>query len=147
MNLLLLAIPIFFLTMALEWHLSRRHEVEGYELRDSAASLSMGLGNLGVMFSVKVLKFSLFLGLYEYRIFEFSSESWWAWIALIVLEDHCYYWFHRGSHEIRLFWAAHVNHHSSTHYNLSTALRQSWTGPLIGWVFWVPLPILGFHPS
>ncbi|MEE2786564.1 MAG: sterol desaturase family protein [Myxococcota bacterium] len=146
MNLLLWAIPVFFVTMGLELRLSRHHAVQGYSLKDSAASLTMGIGNLVVMFSIKTVKFGLFLALYEFRFFEVPAEAWWAWIGLIFAEDFCYYWFHRGSHEVRFFWAAHVNHHSSTHYNLSTALRQSWTGPLVGWVFWVPLPLLGFHP-
>jgi sterol desaturase/sphingolipid hydroxylase (fatty acid hydroxylase superfamily) len=69
---------------------------------------------------------------------------WWTWPALILAEDFCYYWYHRAGHEVRLFWASHVNHHSSRHYNLSTALRQSWTTPFTGWVFWVPMLLGGF---
>ena len=56
----------------------------------------------------------------------------WAWGAIFLLEDLTYYWFHRLSHERRFWWAAHVNHHSSQHYNLSTALRQTWTGGIAG---------------
>jgi sterol desaturase/sphingolipid hydroxylase (fatty acid hydroxylase superfamily) len=67
-------------------------------------------------------------------------------VLLFFAEDLCYYAFHRVSHESRFFWAAHVNHHSSTHYNLSTALRQSWTTPLTTLPFWLPLPLLGFAP-
>jgi sterol desaturase/sphingolipid hydroxylase (fatty acid hydroxylase superfamily) len=65
-------------------------------------------------------------------------------VLLLFAEDFCYYWFHRLHHEVRALWAAHVNHHSSTHYNLTTALRQSWTTPFTGFIFWVPLPLLGF---
>ena len=71
----------------------------------------------------------------------------WAWIALFLLEDLTYYWFHRISHERRIWWAAHVNHHSSQHYNLSTALRQTWTGGLFQWVLWLPLALVGFPPA
>jgi len=62
-------------------------------------------------------------------------------------DDISYYWFHRKSHEIRFFWASHVVHHSSQKYNLSTALRQTWTGNLTGaFLFWSWMPFLGFHP-
>ena len=65
-----------------------------------------------------------------------------------LLEDLTYYWFHRLSHERRFWWAAHVNHHSSQHYNLSTALRQTWTGGVAGtWALWLPLAFLGFPPA
>jgi sterol desaturase/sphingolipid hydroxylase (fatty acid hydroxylase superfamily) len=65
-----------------------------------------------------------------------------------VLDDLKYYWVHRAGHRIRWMWAAHVNHHSSQHYNLSTALRQTWTGSLtFGFLFAVPLVLLGFHPA
>jgi sterol desaturase/sphingolipid hydroxylase (fatty acid hydroxylase superfamily) len=67
-------------------------------------------------------------------------------VLLFFAEDFCYYWFHRFHHEVRFFWAAHVNHHSSRYFNLSTALRQSWTTPITGPIFWVPLALLGFHP-
>ena len=71
-----------------------------------------------------------------------------AWVVLFVLDDFTYYWFHRISHECRFWWAAHVNHHSSQHYNLSTAARQSWTGILVGtWMPWIPLGFLGFTPT
>ena len=45
-------------------------------------------------------------------------------------------------HEVRLLWANHVTHHSSERYNLSTALRQPWSGFLMSWVF-LPMPWLG----
>jgi sterol desaturase/sphingolipid hydroxylase (fatty acid hydroxylase superfamily) len=70
---------------------------------------------------------------------------WWAWIACFVLDDLNYYLFHRAAHRVRWFWAAHVNHHSSQHYNLSTALRQTWTGFLaLGFIFRLWPLLLGF---
>ena len=38
---------------------------------------------------------------------------------------------------MRVFWASYVVHHSSQHYNLSTALRQTWT-PMTALPFWAP---------
>lgn len=55
-----------------------------------------------------------------------ASESLPAFVALIVLADFAYYWMHRWSHEYQVLWTGHSVHHSSRHYNLSTALRQSW---------------------
>ena len=64
----------------------------------------------------------------------------------LVVEDFVYYWKYRVGHEVRFFWAAHVTHHSSQHYNLSTALRQTWTGWFTHYFFYWPLPLLGFDP-
>jgi sterol desaturase/sphingolipid hydroxylase (fatty acid hydroxylase superfamily) len=47
-----------------------------------------------------------------------------GWTAAIAGWDFIYYWNHRFMHEVRGMWAIHVVHHSSEHYNLSTALRQ-----------------------
>ena len=60
---------------------------------------------------------------------------------LLIVADLVYYWFHRLLHEVRFLWAAHVNHHSSQRYNLSTALRQSWTTPFTILLFWWPLAL------
>ncbi|MEY2927307.1 MAG: hypothetical protein RL367_1784, partial [Pseudomonadota bacterium] len=71
-----------------------------------------------------------------------------AWILCFVLDDLAYYVFHRTAHRVRWFWASHVNHHSSQHYNLSTALRQTWTGFFAGsFLFRMPLMLIGFHPA
>ena len=66
-------------------------------------------------------------------------------MLLFFADDFSYYWFHRISHESRFFWASHVVHHSSTHYNLSTALRQTWV-PMTYLPFWLWLPAVGFEP-
>lgn len=147
------AIPGFILTVILEalWMQRARRDaanaarLRGYEVKDTFTSLGMGIGNVFIAVFVKLLAVAIWSKLYEHRVFDIQPV-WWAWIALLFAEDFCYYWFHRASHEVRFFWAAHVNHHSSTHYNLSTALRQSWTTPLTGIPFWLVLPLLGFPP-
>ncbi|MDX1580168.1 MAG: sterol desaturase family protein, partial [Alphaproteobacteria bacterium] len=74
--------------------------------------------------------------------------AWWAFVLCFFAEDLSYYVFHRISHERRWFWASHVIHHSSQHYNLSTALRQTWTGQISGaFIFWLWLPLIGFEPA
>src|SRR5690606_37534222 len=147
MELIYYAIPFFFLTMAIEGRRLKNHpDLKGYERNDTLASLAMGIGSVFVSAAAKVPEVALFVVLYEFRLFDLPN-AWWVWALLIVAEDHCYYWFHRVHHESGMFWAGHVNHHSSRHYNLSTALRQSWTSPMTGLLFWLPLPLLGFRPE
>lgn len=149
MGLIYYAIPFFLATVALEAWLVRRREgkdgarLAGHTSKDSFASLAMGVGFLAVEAFLKLLPFAGLAWLYQFRLFDIPVV-WWSWILLLFAEDFCYYWFHRLHHEVRVLWAAHVNHHSSTHYNLTTALRQSWTTPITGFVFWAPLPLLGF---
>ena len=106
----------------------------------------MGLGNVFLGLISKGLVFGTFILIYDnFRLFTIPF-IWWAWVLILFAEDFTYYWFHRTSHESRFFWASHVVHHSSQHYNLSTALRQTWTGSFLSFVFWLWLPLLGFHP-
>lgn len=142
------AIPVFVLSMVAEvlWlRAQRTRDAVGYELRDTAASISMGLGNVAVMVAIKAGVFALFLALYEWTPLRLGHGPL-AWVLLFFADDFAYYWFHRAHHECRLLWASHVVHHSSQRYNLSTALRQTWT-PVTGVMFWAPLPLLGFHPA
>ncbi|MBO6826319.1 MAG: sterol desaturase family protein [Sneathiella sp.] len=139
------AIPAFVVLIIAEATLGRfSHTKSNYETRDTAASLVMGLGN----FSLGLVNLGVIAGIsswvYQYRIFEIGYQ-WWAFILIFFAEDFCYYWFHRLSHEHRFWWAAHVNHHSSQYYNLSTALRQTWTGNIAGsWSPWLLLSLIGF---
>ena len=146
MDIVYWAIPFFMASIFIEWKLSAGRALVGYRVRDTATSLGMGVGNLAILFSVRAITAAPFFVAYEYRILDLPISAWWVWLLLIPAEDFCYYWSHRAGHGIRLLWAAHVNHHSSTSYNLSTALRQSWTAWVFGWLFYLPLPLLGFHP-
>ena len=145
-DIVLYAIPAFFALMGLEALLLRDGRRLGYERRDTAASLAMGLGNVIVNGVCAGAIGFLYVWLYEHRFFE-AGTGVVAWLLLFVALEFAYYWFHRLSHEVRFLWAAHVNHHSSERYNLSTALRQSWTTPFTTLLFYWPLPLLGFHPG
>ena len=142
--IILLAFPAFGLTMLLEWLLLRKHpEHKGYALGDSFGSLSMGNGFVLLDMGWKLVIVGFFAWLYQFRLFDLEPV-WWTWLLLLFLDDFCMYWCHRMGHEVRLMWCGHHNHHSSEHYNLSTALRQSWTEQLVHPLFWAPLPLLGF---
>jgi sterol desaturase/sphingolipid hydroxylase (fatty acid hydroxylase superfamily) len=145
-----LAILVFYLVaIALECALARLALVRArYEARDTLAAFGMSLGNILTNLLMAGIVFAGLGAAYRLRLFTLSPASPWAWVLLFFLDDFTYYWFHRISHTCRLWWAAHVNHHSSQHYNLSTALRQTWTGELAGtWTPWIPLALLGFPPD
>lgn len=144
-NLIHYAIPGFIILIIAEILLTWRMHHESYEFKDATASITMGLGNVGVGLLTKGMTLAIFYFIYQIRISEIAVSPW-SWLLLFFLEDFSYYWMHRVSHRSRFFWASHVVHHSSQHYNLSTALRQTWTGPFFTFIFWLWLPLLGFHP-
>jgi len=144
-DLIQLAIPAFIALMIVEAIVGVLLQREIYEVKDAAASISMGLGNLATDLLAKVAQFSILTFLYRFAIFHIDYQ-WWAWVLLFFCDEFSYYWFHRVSHGSRIFWASHVVHHSSQRYNLSTALRQTWTGSFMSFVFWIWLPIVGFPP-
>ena len=142
------AIPVFLGLLLLE-AVSYRFlpdELErGYEMRDTATSLTMGVGSLVVGAPWKLVVLVVYAGLHQLAPWQLPMSAWWAWGLLLVADDLAYYWFHRLHHEVRVLWASHVVHHSSQFYNLSTALRQSWT-PMTSLPFWLPLALAGFPP-
>jgi len=144
-----LATPFFILLVIAEILAARFAKTRtNYEARDTATSLAMGLGSTVAGVLIGGLVAGVTLWVYQHRVFTIPMTAVWAWLAIFFLEDLTYYGFHRLSHERRFWWAAHVNHHSSQHYNLSTALRQTWTGGINGtWLLWMPLAFLGFPPT
>ncbi|MFD1140209.1 sterol desaturase family protein [Larkinella insperata] len=142
------AIPFFIVLLLAEVIVTAIHQKDYYEKKDTLGSLSMGIGNVIIGLFGKVLVFGAYSVVYNYRIFTVDLTQGWAWVLLFLADDFSYYWFHRISHTSRYFWASHVVHHSSQKYNLGTALRQTWTGTLSGaFLFWVWMPLLGFHPA
>jgi sterol desaturase/sphingolipid hydroxylase (fatty acid hydroxylase superfamily) len=147
-RLIAVASPIFFVLIFVEVQLLRRRKVRAYHLHDSIADLSCGVGEQ----VCQVFTFALELGAYSWlythaRLHTFSIRSVVAWILLIVLFDLSYYWFHRASHRINLFWAVHAVHHQSEEYNFTVALRQGWLEPLMMVPFHAPIALLGFPPE
>ncbi len=155
-DLTVVAIPLYILTMSLEVFLHWRQPdgaQRGYDARDSRTSLIMGLGSLVVGAGLAGVQLAFLTFFAQFAVLDLGQvlatgsalAVAGAFLVLFVLDDFCYYWFHRVHHESRFFWAAHVTHHSSQYFNLSTALRQSWT-PLTAWIFYVPLMVVGFTP-
>jgi sterol desaturase/sphingolipid hydroxylase (fatty acid hydroxylase superfamily) len=144
-DLIQLAIPAFVLLLIIEAICDAVMRRDLYEVKDTAASLTMGIGNVLIGIATKAVAFAAFTAVHRFALFKIGYQ-WWAWLLLFVADDFTYYWFHRTSHECRLFWASHVIHHSSQRYNLGTALRQTWTGGFMTFIFWLLLPLIGFAP-
>ncbi len=143
------AAPVFVAMLVAEWVVLARwkrsaRDVAGYEKKDTWASLAMGIGSLVTVTALNAGVFLLATWLHAHRVCDVGSGAL-AWGVAVIGWDFAYYWHHRLEHECRLFWASHVNHHSSRFYNLSTALRQPWT-PITMLVFFPPLALVGVPP-
>ena len=144
--LLTAALPVFIFFILLEmWLVYARRDVP-YPRKDALASVGMGIGSVPVTLGVKVVAFLVYSWLYKHRFHTFDMSSGWSWAALMLADDFSFYWHHRTSHEVRLFWAGHVNHHSSEQYNFAVALRQSWGELTHKYFWWLWMPLVGFPP-
>jgi len=137
-EIIIWSIPGFLLLLAVEAISYRLHGDDGelgYETKDTTTSLVMGLGSVlfGALWKVPIVAvYSVVYAATPLRL----PEGWlyglplavMVWPVLVVVQDFCYYWSHRSHHVVRILWASHVVHHSSRRFNLSTALRQPWTG-------------------
>ena len=142
-RLIYFAVPIFLIAIVVEYYIAK----EKYYVKDTGVSLLMMVFSGIIEFIPKVLAFIAFFYLYELSpLKELIHRQWWAWVILIFADDFAYYWFHRMNHEVRLFWAGHVPHHSSIYLNLGTALRQGVGERIHKFLFWMWIPLLGFDP-
>ncbi|MDE2093347.1 MAG: sterol desaturase family protein [Burkholderiales bacterium] len=146
-QLIVLATPVFLVLIGIEFAVGIARGRNTYRLNDALNSIGLGvMSQLTGVFSGL-----LTLGLYTlaYRhlaLWTLRADAAWVWLAGLVLYDLCYYWHHRCGHTVALLWAAHGVHHQSEDYNLSTALRQTSSGWIGGWVFYLPMAVLGFPP-
>ncbi|MEU4154213.1 sterol desaturase family protein [Streptomyces sp. NPDC026659] len=142
------AIPAFVLLVvveALSYRFLPDDDERGYELRDTVTSMSMGAGSQVIGLPWKAVTVVVYAAVFTVAPWHLSASSPWTWLLLFFADDLAYYVFHRAHHRVRVLWASHVVHHSSVRFNLSTALRQSWT-PMTTLPFWLPLALLGVPP-
>lgn len=139
--LLLLLIPI-------EMLLASRSRIRAeYDARDTLANVAVSMGSIFFWGTLSWILLGVVALAYQHRRIE-VPVVWWTFLIAFLAEDFRYYWWHRISHRSRWFWASHVVHHSSQHFNLSTNLRQSWTSQFSGLILMnVPLAYLGFSPA
>ncbi|CAI8986755.1 alkylglycerol monooxygenase [Pseudomonas sp. IT-P253] len=144
MDFILYAVPFFFVLIAVELLVDRWRGVSNYRVADAINSISTGvLSTTTGLLTKGVGLVTYAFALKHLAQFELSADSVWVWVFAFVLYDFCYYWLHRMGHERNILWAAHSVHHQSEDYNLSTALRQTSTGFLLSWIFYLPMAVLG----
>ena len=146
LNPVIIAIPIFFGLMSIELVYEAITKKHTYRLNDAITNINLGaLNQLTGIFS-KIVTIGIYTFLFQYIAITELPQNWITFGALFVLYDLCFYWDHRMSHQVSLFWGGHVVHHQSEDFNLSVALRQSSTDFIWSFPFFLPLAVLGFQP-
>jgi len=146
------AIPFFLACIAIELYINWKEKLNLYETKEALSSIGMGLGSLVIDILMKGLALGTYTLIFQHFYGSVHDKNaglgwhWYTWLLILFADDFTFYWHHRLSHEIRILWSAHVNHHSSITLNLATALRQSWGEQLYKFVWWLWLPLVGFPP-
>ena len=137
-----MAIPVFLLFVAIELLLNKIKKNGYYRVNDTINSLSTGILSRITAIFLLLIPFSVYQYVYDnYALWQSQTDNLTIWLIALVGYDFCYYWFQRYAHEINILWAAHVVHHQSEEYNLSTALRQTSTSAWFGWFFYLPMAL------
>lgn len=142
------SIPYFFLFMAVEEAVARLRGRSVFRFNDTVASVNLGVVQQLFMSWFRFCTVGAYVYLYDHhRIATVPHDSLWSYFGLLLGMDWAYYWFHRTAHTYHIMWAAHSVHHSGEDYNMATALRQGAMQGLSGFLFYLPLAVLGFHPA
>lgn len=143
--LILATTPVYVIIIGLEIILSNMQEKKQYSVKDTFNNFILMLLNGGLDLLFRSVYVVVLVFVWNYRVAEISTP-WMYWITLLLAEDFLFYWLHRLDHEIRLFWAVHVTHHSSEHMNLTVGFRSSVLQPLYRFIYFIPLAWFGFQP-
>ncbi|AKJ31455.1 sterol desaturase-related protein [Caldimonas brevitalea] len=146
-QIIVLATPVFLLLIAAEYAVGVVRRRNTYRLSDALNSIGLGVMSQLTGVFTALMTVGIYSAVHRHAaLWRWPADSLWSWVAALVFYDFCYYWHHRVGHECALFWAAHVVHHQSEDYNLSTALRQTSSGWLAGWIFYLPMAVAGVPP-
>jgi alkylglycerol monooxygenase len=151
-QLIVYATPVFLALIGLEFAWGWARQRNTYRLADAINSISLGMFSETTKVFTRLLRVGIYGAVYTSVSLvppEQAREFWtsgYGWLLALLFYDFCYYWLHRAGHESAIFWAAHVVHHQSQDYNLSTALRQTSSGALLGWLFYLPMALAGVPP-
>ena len=146
-QVIVFATPVFLLAIGAEYALGRWRGRDTYRWPDAMASIGLGIVSQIVALGTRLFGIGIYaLAFEQLALWRLPTDAWWVWLAALLGYDLCYYVYHRFGHRVALGWAAHAVHHQSEDYNLSTALRQTGTGFLTNWVFYLPLAVLGVPP-
>jgi sterol desaturase/sphingolipid hydroxylase (fatty acid hydroxylase superfamily) len=146
-QIIVLATPVFLALIGLEFAVGLARGRNTYRLHDALSSIALGMLSQVSGIFVKAATLGIYaLGFEHFALARLPANEPGVWLVALVLYDLCYYWHHRLGHRCAVLWAAHVVHHQSEDYNLSTALRQTSSGFLFGWLFYLPLALVGIPP-
>ncbi len=146
-QIIVLATPVFLLLIALEFAVGRARGHNTYRLNDTLNSIGLGVMSQVTGVFGKLLRIGVYTLAFEHvALWRLPADAWWVWLLALVYYDLCYYWLHRAGHRVAVLWAAHAVHHQSEDYNLGTALRQTSSGFLLGWLFYLPMALAGVPP-
>lgn len=142
--LVLFSIPLYVVVIGAEMLFSYFGERKWYSMKESATNIYLTLLNMGLDVLTRGVVMVVFAWSAAHSGWHWGQKDWLYWTALVIGVDFFYYWLHRLDHSCRLFWAVHITHHSSPEFNLTTGFRSSVFEPLYRFVFYIPLPFLGF---
>ncbi len=148
-QIIVYAFPVFSLFILAEYAYGAAKGRNTYRISDAISSLSQGLLSQITVVFTQVFTIGIYTLVFK-KVALFHPalwNTWYGWMLTLVLYDFFDYWYHRYSHEKAILWAAHVVHHQSQHFNFTTALRQESAYPLLGWIFYLPMAILGVPPD
>jgi len=146
-QIIVLATPVFLLLIAVEFAVGLRRGRNTYRFSDALSSIGLGVMSQIVGVFSKLMTVGIYAAVFAHvSLWQLPTDALWVWVVGLLMYDLCYYWLHRAGHTVALFWGAHVVHHQSEDYNLSTALRQTSSGWIAGWIFYLPMAVLGFPP-
>lgn len=146
-QVIVLATPVFLALIAIEFAVGRLRGRDTYRWPDAMASIGLGVLSQLVALGTRFFGIGIYAIAYEQvALWRLPAHAWWVWLLALLAYDFLYYVHHRFGHRVALGWAAHAVHHQSEDYNLSTALRQTGSGFLLGWIFYLPLALLGVPP-
>ena len=145
-NPVILSIPIYFGLIVIEWTYDLIKKKGIYRLSDAFGNISCGMFEQITGVFLKVLSIGIYVFIYDHFKIATIPTTWPFIILMWVVVDFLYYWAHRWSHTINLFWLGHVVHHQSEDYNFSVALRQGALQKVFTFWVYLPMAFLGFDP-
>ncbi len=143
-----LVVPAFFVFLGIEYLVAcKRKQSHFFNYSSSIANISVGIAERLLNLFITGSFYSLYYYVYEHYGWWRIPTTWWVWIVLLLATDFVWYWYHRLGHEVNLFWGAHIVHHQSEEYNYTVSARITTLQAIVRNVFWIVLPLIGFHPA
>ena len=138
--LITMLVVLTLIEMGLSYWENRKY----YQKRDTFTNIYLTLLAFVLNLVVKTSTFFILDYTWHFRLFEIKNAIAY-WVILVVVQDFLYWVLHYIGHYCRLFWAMHVTHHSSEHFNLTTGFRSTVFEPLYRVFFYIPLALMGFN--